>query len=278
MAAPGHGRAKAYTLLVPAKYSSPASDDAGVILARSVHQLVRTAAGVNDCARVAVKSAQALVTASRVCCPHDRVICAIGGGDPGRTLTVLAHVPRRNYRRRVCGSNSVSGNSAAGSAKNKICALPRAIGGSRLSSNRSSHLRRRNRRSNAAEIASVKQIRLAVFAQCKHQLRRRRAIDSDHHRTTAAKVGVSVVELQPIRGRPVVGRVSAEDRPGLQTNYRFAVAPLASGLECVPCDSQTCSCHRSRLLRGPKSRHHCALVAHAVTVEGLLIGTPTTQP
>ncbi len=154
----------------------------------------------------------------------------------GASLHRFGSRSTRNYRGRVCGSNSVSGNSAGGSAKNKICALARAIRGSRLSSNRSSHLRRRNRRSNAAEIASVKQIRFAVFAQCKHQLRRRRAIDSDQHRTTAAKVGISVIELQPIRGRPVIGRVSAKDRPGLQTNNCFAAAPLASSIECVPCD------------------------------------------
>ena len=118
-AAPESRQRKSVNLVSPGEVRSAVSDDAGVKLARSVHQLVRTAAGVNDCARVAVKPAQALVTASRVCCPHDRVICAIGRGDPGRTLTVLAHVPRRNYRRRVCGSNSVSGNSAAGSTKTK---------------------------------------------------------------------------------------------------------------------------------------------------------------
>src|SRR5437763_5939786 len=227
---------KSVDLVGPSEVHPAASDDAGVPLARSVHQLVRTAAGVNDCTRVAVKSTHALVTVSRVCCPHDRVIYAIGRGDPGGALTVLAYVPRRNYRGRVCGSNSVSGNSTAGSAKDKICALARAIRGSRLSSNRSSHLRRRNRRSNAAEIVSVKQIRFAIFAQCKHQLRRRRAVESDHHRTTAAKVGISVIEMQPIRGRPVIDRGSAEDRPGLQTNNCFAAAPVTSSLECFNCD------------------------------------------
>src|SRR5262249_19327589 len=112
-------------------------------------------AGVNDCARVPVKSTHALVASSGIGSPHDRVICAIGGRHPRRTLTGLAHVPRRNYRRRGCGSKFVSGNSVAGSTKNKICALTCAIGGSRLSSNRSSHLRRRNRRGDPAEITTI---------------------------------------------------------------------------------------------------------------------------
>jgi hypothetical protein len=45
-------------LVGPCEVHPAASDDADVELARSVHQLVRTATGVNDCTRVAVKSMQ----------------------------------------------------------------------------------------------------------------------------------------------------------------------------------------------------------------------------
>src|SRR3954451_23759645 len=91
------------------KVHSAASDDAGVPLARSIHQLVRATTAVNDCTRVAIESAQALVTVSRVYCPHNYVIGGICRCHPGRALTALACVPRGNYRGRIGGRNSVSG-------------------------------------------------------------------------------------------------------------------------------------------------------------------------
>ena len=88
------------------------------------------------------------------------------------------------------------------------------------------------------QIVAIKQVSIAILAQSQHQLRRIRTGHVDEHRTDAAKVGVAVVEIEPISRRPVVGWLTTPERAGLQTNNRFAAAPHTSSATRVARDHE----------------------------------------
>src|SRR6266480_4892360 len=121
-------------------------------------------------------------------------------------------------------------------------------------------MRRSHRRAHTAEVATIKQIRVAIFAQCQHQAGRRGAGYIQEHWAGAAQVNIPVIETLPVRRRPVIAGRTGKDRPGLETNNRFATAPNATCVEGIaggnvrhdsvisdPADSpyaSTCRCRR----------------------------------
>ena len=114
--------------------NATASHHAAVPFAIASHQFVSAAAGINNCAGVAIVTVQPMV-ALGTNHPYDCVIGSIGCCNPRRALAALAHTPGGHYGRRICRSNLVGLDLAASvGAKNKICSLRRGVSGRRLSS------------------------------------------------------------------------------------------------------------------------------------------------
>src|SRR5262249_24554778 len=93
-----------------------------VPLARAGHQFVSAAACVDYCSRVAIVGMQTLITLD-ACDPYDHVIGSIGGCDPGRASTGLAHAPSEGYGRRNCCCNFVCSDRVGLVVKPEICPL-----------------------------------------------------------------------------------------------------------------------------------------------------------
>src|SRR5205814_9986782 len=106
--------------------------------------------------------------------------------------------------------------------------------GSGLTSNDAINFCRGHSRPDTAKVIAIKQIAIAIFAQCEHQLRRRRASDIDEHGAAATEIGVTIVEIEPISGRPFAASLPSKDRSRLQTNNCFATAPVPSSVERIP--------------------------------------------
>jgi hypothetical protein len=113
--------------------NATASHHAAVPFAIASHQFMGAAAGINNCAGVAIIAVQSMVPLGSDH-PYDRVISPISGCNPRRALAALVRSPSGHYVRRTCRSNLVGLDLASSiSAKNKICSLRRGVGGRRLS-------------------------------------------------------------------------------------------------------------------------------------------------
>ena len=62
--------------------------------------------------------------------PYNHVIGSIGGCDPGRASTGLAHAPSEGYSRRICWCNFVGPDRAGVVMKTKIRPLAGVVGDS----------------------------------------------------------------------------------------------------------------------------------------------------
>src|SRR4029077_11387845 len=72
------------------------------------------------------------------------------------------------------------------------------------------------------EVTAIKQIGIAIFAQCNHETGRGRAGNVHEQWTGTTQIQVAIVELLPIGGYPVIAGIAAEDRARLKTNHCFA--------------------------------------------------------
>src|SRR5207249_2534256 len=145
--------------------NASAGHHAAVPFARAGHLV---GAGVNHCTCIAIVTVQ-LTVALGANHPNDRVIGAIGRGDPWRALAALARVPSGDYVRRTGRSNLVGLNLAASvSAKNKISSLRSRVSGRRLTSHSAINACRGDRPGNATQVVTVDQISIAVLTQGKN--------------------------------------------------------------------------------------------------------------
>ncbi len=110
---------------------------------------------------------------------------------------------------------------------------------------------------------------LPSLPERQHQLRRIRSRHVDEHGADTAKIGVAVIELQPIRGRPVVSGLTGKDRAGLQTDDCFAAHPNLTGIESIPCDHEHVRAVTGDATVSPNSAASGGVVAQAITSEGL---------
>jgi hypothetical protein len=150
--------------------NATASHHAAVPFAIASHQFMGAAAGINNCAGVAIIAVQSMVPLGSDH-PYDRVIGTIGRSNPRRAVAVLAHVPREYYCRRICRSNLIGLNlTAVFRAKNKICPLCSRVGRRRLAFEGSINACRRDWRSDTTQVVTVNQIRIAILAQGEHQV------------------------------------------------------------------------------------------------------------
>src|SRR5580765_808481 len=97
--------------------------------------------------------------------------------------------------------------------KNKIRSLVGVVCGSRLTPDSAWKIRGSYWSSNTTEVIALKQIGVAIFAQRKHQLGRGRSRHINKGSAASAQIGIAIIELEPIGRGPVVGRLSAPDRP-----------------------------------------------------------------
>ncbi len=204
-------------------------------MARSAHQFVSSAAGINDSAGITIIGVQALVAAARRSrVPDDHVIRPISCCHPGRASSVLTLAPGKHDRWWICCSDSVGPDGTGIVVKANIRSLTGAVSDSRCPSVDPADIRHGYRRDDTAEIVAVEQIGIAIFAQGKHKLRRRSSGHVNHRGADAAKIGVAVVETEPISRRPIIGGHAGPGRPGLQPDNCFAAHPIASGVKRVP--------------------------------------------
>src|SRR5437879_13719791 len=106
--------------------------------------------------------------------------------------------------------------------KTKICSLASVVSDSRCPSVNPSHVPLGHGTIDTAEVIPVNQVRIAIFAESKHKLRRVRAGHIDHRGADTDKTSVAVVEREPVGTRPVVGRLTGPSRPSLQADNCFA--------------------------------------------------------
>lgn len=182
---------------------------------------------------------QALIaTARRGRVPHNHIVRAVRRRNPRGASAVLTHAPAKRDCRRICRSNLVGPDRAGVIMKTKICSLAGVVSDSGYASVSSSYIRLVRGTGNTAEIVAVEQISIAIFAQREHKLRRCSPGYIDDSCANAAQIGVSVIKIEPIARRPVVGRLTRPCRSRLQTDNGFATHPVAARIEGVPCDDK----------------------------------------
>ena len=165
--------------------------------------------------------------------PHNHIVCAVGRRNPGRAAPVLTLAPAKRDRRRICRSNLIGPDRAGVVMKTNICSLAGMVSDSRYPSVSSSHISLVRGAGNTAEIIAVEQVGIAIFAQSEHKLRRRSSRHIDDRRADASEIGIAVIETEPIRRRPVVGRLTRPCRSRLQTDNGFTAHPVAACIEGV---------------------------------------------
>jgi len=170
--------------------------------------------------------------------PHNHIVCAVGRRDQGRAAPVLILAPAKRDRRRICRSNLISPDRAGVVMKTNIRSQAGMVSDSRYPSVSSSHVRLVRGPGNTAEIIAVEQVSIAIFAQSEHKLRRCSSRHIDDRRADASEIGIAVIETEPIRRRPVIGRLTRPCRSRLQTDNGFTAHPVAARIECVPCDDK----------------------------------------
>src|SRR5439155_285009 len=151
-------------LVIGAEVNPAASNHASVPLAGAAHQFVRTAASVNDGARVAVVAVYTLV-ACNTGYPYNHGIRSVSRCYPRRSLPTLTHAPGAHDRGWIRRRNFIGGDRARIVMKTKICSLACVISDSRCPSVNPSHVRLGHGRRDAAEVVTVHQIGVAIFAQ-----------------------------------------------------------------------------------------------------------------
>src|SRR5262245_53107953 len=110
--------------------------------------------------------------------PYNHVVYAISGGGIRSTATATSpgHIPSAGDRRRIRWGDAKSredGVAIVVGTKRDIGVLFGPIGDGRLEDRAAGNLRHSYGRTDSAEIVSINQIRIAVFTQCNHQVRRR---------------------------------------------------------------------------------------------------------
>ena len=90
--------------------------------------LVSPAAGVNDCAVVAIITVQATIV-FHAGYPNNRVVGAIGGSDPGRASAAVIDVPGKSNGRRTCLINYIRAKFTALVMKSEMCSFTSLVSG-----------------------------------------------------------------------------------------------------------------------------------------------------
>ena len=94
-------------------------------------------------------------------------------------------------------------------------------------------MQRGHRRADSAEVITINQIGVAIFAQGDNQVGRRGAGHVHNHWARAAEIGVAAVQRLPVSRHPVICGIAAKNRARLETNDRFAAAP-GTGHAAIP--------------------------------------------
>jgi len=165
--------------------------------------------------------------------------------------------PGKHDRWWICCSDSVGPDGTGIVVKANIRSLTGAVSDSRCPSVDPADIRHGYRRDDTAEIVAVEQIGIAIFAQGKHELRRRSSRHVNHRGADTAKIGVAVVEAEPIRGCPVISRLTAPGRAGLQADDGLAAHPIASGVKRVSGDHKHVSAIAGNAAMAPYSAASC---------------------
>ena len=170
---------------------------------------------------------------------------------------------------------------AAAGAKSNIRALVSPIGGCCLDDRSCVKLcNDATGARDAAEIIPIKQIRVAIFAHRDDKMDGVAPGTSTSNGPEPPRSMVAIVESMPIGRRPVIAGIAAKDRARLKTNHCFAAAPVPSSVESVTGGNERIGAVTGDAADAPyraavRSARGCA---HAVTLAGLFIGTPTSQP
>ena len=147
--------------------------------------------------------------------PYNRVIRSVRRCDPRRAAAGLILTPSEGYHRWICWRNFVGLDHVGVVMKTNICSLTGVVRDRRCPPVTVTYVRLSNRRTNTAEIVAVQQVGVRILAEGKHQLRRRSTGHIDHRGADTTKIGVAVVETEPIGRRPVVSRLTAPNRSTL---------------------------------------------------------------
>src|SRR5205807_7598939 len=197
--------------VVTCEVDTSASHNAGsaVRVGASDHVVWATPA-VNNRARISIVTVQSLV-ASSAYRPYNHVVGAVGRRNERRADTALALSPRGRDGRWIGRSNAECGERAAVGAKYDIRALVGPIGGGCLDNRAPRNMQRGHRRADSAEVITINQIGVAIFAQGDNQVGRRGTGHVHDHWAGAAEISVTAVQRLPISRHPVIAGVAAKN-------------------------------------------------------------------
>jgi hypothetical protein len=138
---------------------------------RAGQQFVCPATSKNNATRISIKPVQPLVS-PYICAyyPDNHVIGAISRGSEGRSSTGLADAPGVNDGGRIGCRNPERRERGAACSESDIRALIRSVADRCLDDHTIANMQGSHRRCNAAEVAAIKQIGIAILAQCNYQM------------------------------------------------------------------------------------------------------------
>jgi hypothetical protein len=139
-------------------------------LTQAGHLFVNPTAGENGDAVVAIITVQATIVL-HAGYPDNRVVHAVGRSDPGRASAAVVDVPGKSDGRRSVRVNYIGAKFAALSMKSEMGSFTSLVSSRRRTSERGTgNVHLSNRWTDTTQVVSIKQIRVAIFAQGEHEL------------------------------------------------------------------------------------------------------------
>src|SRR6266576_3874703 len=139
---------------------------------------------------------QALVTCN-ASYPNYKIAGSVCRCDPGRPPAVLTLAPGKHDRRWICCGNLVGPNRSSVIMKSDIRSLTGVVRDSRGPSVNTRDIGLCHRLSDTAEIITINQVSVGIFAERKHKLRRRSSRHVDHSCADPPQIGVGVIKRKP---------------------------------------------------------------------------------
>ena len=165
--------------------------------------------------------------------PDDHVIHAVRRRNERRADCVPRYTPSWEVDGRWTGcSNAESKERVTATPKRNICALVSSIRGWCVKnvSAAAGNISPGYRRSDAAQVTAIKQIRITIFTHDDQKARRGRAGYVHEQWAGATYILVGRIELgEPVGRRPKI----IKGRKGLKANHRFAAIPGPSSIPSV---------------------------------------------
>src|SRR4029077_19643894 len=158
---------------------STGNDPSGTVGVRPRYQFVHTATGINNSSSGSIVTVQPLIARAvmvlRAYDPDNHIIGAVRRRDKRRPTSVRSHTPFTDNSWRIGCCNAESRELEFACATGNIRFLVSTVRGRGLHYILIGNMQGSYRSNDAAEVTAIKQIGIAIFAQCNHETGRCRA-------------------------------------------------------------------------------------------------------